>query len=299
MLIALEAGLQKLREYYAKTDQPKAGNVYAHSTILAPKSKLQYFRRKEWSGGPGDSQDQTWAEYYHDTLQDRIKSYQLEYDPTFTSIASRPQGSELDRMLDDEGEADLDQDELARYLQAGKPLLLSLLTLFLIFISLGIIRTTPQAFWKANQAEYPTLVRVARDIFSIPATGAGVERLFNLARDICHYRRGRLNASTIQDLMMFSCLTQFEIEDHQLELARALEVPEEGENDQISASIEGIDPISDTEEGDEEVRLSVRVGKRRQSVLSDHEGEESDNDCGLPFMSQIRQSGRVRKAPKT
>jgi hypothetical protein len=51
MLVALEAGLQKLREYYAKTDQPEAGNVYAHSTILAPKDKLQYFKRKEWSVG--------------------------------------------------------------------------------------------------------------------------------------------------------------------------------------------------------------------------------------------------------
>ncbi|KAJ5661917.1 uncharacterized protein N7477_009533 [Penicillium maclennaniae] len=86
---------------------------------------------------------------------------------------------------------------------------------------------------------------------------------------------------------MFSCLTQFEIEDEQLKLARALEVPKEGENKKISPTLEGIDPISDTEEGEDEVRLSVRAGKRRKSVLSDHESEQSDdNDSGLPLMSQ-------------
>lgn len=141
---------------------------------------------------------------------------------------------------------------------------------------------------------------MARDVFSIPATGAGVERLSNTARDVCHYRRGRLNSTTIQDLMMFSCLTQFEIEAQQLELGRALEVPEEGEDEKISPTLEGIDLISDTEEGEEEVRLSVRAGKRRKSVLSDDESEQSDdNESGLPLMSQVRHSGRVRKVPKT
>ncbi|KAJ5662259.1 uncharacterized protein N7477_009875 [Penicillium maclennaniae] len=42
ILIALKAGLQKLRKYY-----PKANNIYTHSTILALKDKLQYFKRKE------------------------------------------------------------------------------------------------------------------------------------------------------------------------------------------------------------------------------------------------------------
>ncbi|KAJ5662647.1 uncharacterized protein N7477_010263 [Penicillium maclennaniae] len=62
MLVALKAGLQKLREYY-----PKASNIYTYSTILALKDKLQYFKRKEWSGGPEGS-TQIWAEHYHSTL---------------------------------------------------------------------------------------------------------------------------------------------------------------------------------------------------------------------------------------
>ncbi|KAJ5378251.1 uncharacterized protein N7496_005660, partial [Penicillium cataractarum] len=36
------------------------------------------------------------------------------------------------------------------------------------------------------------LITTARDVLSILVTGVGVERLFNSARDICHYRRGSL-----------------------------------------------------------------------------------------------------------
>ncbi|CAG7970681.1 unnamed protein product [Penicillium nalgiovense] len=55
----------------------------------------------------------------------------------------------------------------------------------------------PLEFWRTNAPRFPALSALARDILLIPTTGAGVERLFNTARDICHYRRGRLYASTI------------------------------------------------------------------------------------------------------
>ncbi|KAJ5681614.1 uncharacterized protein N7477_001554, partial [Penicillium maclennaniae] len=59
------------------------------------------------------------------------------------------------------------------------------------------------------------LTNLARDVLSIPATGAGVKRLFNSARGVYHYRRGSLKPSTIQDLMMFMCTSKFEIEEGQ------------------------------------------------------------------------------------
>jgi hypothetical protein len=68
---------------------------------------------------------------------------------------------------------------------------------------IGTIDSDPLSFWKAHKAEYPVLAKLARDILSIPATGAGVERLFNSAHDICHCRRGSLNATTIQDPMRY------------------------------------------------------------------------------------------------
>ncbi|KAJ5203816.1 uncharacterized protein N7498_004695 [Penicillium cinerascens] len=78
------------------------------------------------------------------------------------------------------------QDELARYLDGAT-------------VSSILIR----AFWKENQITFPALVKLARDVLLIPATGAGVERLFNTARDVYHYRRGSLNATTIQEIMLY------------------------------------------------------------------------------------------------
>lgn len=167
-----------------------------------------------------------------------------------------------------------------------------------------MVPTSPRQFWKEHEAEFPTLARMARDIFSIPATGAGVERLFSSARDVCHYRRGRLNSSTIQDLMMYKCTTKFEMEDEQLAFIRTLPICEEGELDEPSKEIEGFELISDTEEDevdevDKEVSglSSIQAGKRPTRVLSDV--DESDDDLvSLMPESQIRTSGRVRKRPR-
>ncbi|KAJ5249503.1 hypothetical protein N7524_011819 [Penicillium chrysogenum] len=61
--------------------------------------------------------------------------------------------------------------------------------------------------------KFPILASVARDIMSIPATSARVKRLFNSARDICHYRRGSLNLETIRDIMLYICITRFDIKE--------------------------------------------------------------------------------------
>ena len=99
------------------------------------------------------------------------------------------------------------------------------------------------------------LSRLARDLLSVPATGAGVERLFNSARDICHYRRGSLHEATIQDLMMYICSEKFTLEGEQL--AR-LEKPMESEGQEaleeheaLKANEEDAEPISDEEEVEE------------------------------------------------
>ena len=60
----------------------------------------------------------------------------------------------------------------------------------------------PLEMWKQIERNYPTIAIMAKDILSIPASGVGVERLFNTARDICHYRRNRLNADTIEMIML-------------------------------------------------------------------------------------------------
>jgi hypothetical protein len=71
----------------------------------------------------------------------------------------------------------------------------------------------PCIWWKDHQLEFPLMASFVRDILSIPASGAGVEWLFNSARDICHYCWGSLQPQTIRDLMMYMCTSRFEIEE--------------------------------------------------------------------------------------
>jgi hypothetical protein len=103
--------------------------------------------------------------------------------------------------------------------------------------------------------------------------------------------------------MMFSHITRFEMEDEQLAFIRSLSIYEEGELDETPEETEGFEPISDTEEEEDEVdeevsRLSsIRAGKRPMRVLSDV-GESEDDLVSLMPESQIRASGRVRKRPR-
>ena len=106
-------------------------------------------------------------------------------------------------------------------------------------------------FWKENQLKYPALAAAARDVLSIPATGAGVERLFNSARDVCHYRRGSLNATTIQDLMLFMCASKFDVDEKELALISEFlsdEEKEEANKEKSSRFLDDLDPISNSEE---------------------------------------------------
>lgn len=85
-------------------------------------------------------------------------------------------------------------------------------------IYIDTVSVRPLTFWKEHQARFPAIAALARDTLSFPATGAGVERLFNTARDICHYRRGRMKSETVEALMMFLCTTKFDMEkQHRLQ----------------------------------------------------------------------------------
>src|SRR5947207_1879962 len=53
-------------------------------------------------------------------------------------------------------------------------------------------------YWKAKQYILPWLTSMARDILAVPAASIGVERMFNMARDICHYRHSNLKVESIR-----------------------------------------------------------------------------------------------------
>jgi hypothetical protein len=146
---------------------------------------------------------------------------------------------------------------------------------------------------------------------SIPATGAGVERLFNSARDVCHYRRGSLNLETVRDIMLYLCITRFDIKEEQ-----RLILQEYLSEQEIAARSEELDiethcseAISDTEEDIEmyldtpaALPLSEVAARKRLAVTFDDEEDSNADEFADPENSasplpdtQHRVSGRMRK----
>ncbi|KAJ5388930.1 hypothetical protein N7509_011471 [Penicillium cosmopolitanum] len=130
-----------------------------------------------------------------------------------------------------------DQDEVSRYLNAGIQKAKSILT-----------------YWKDYQQEYPLLACLAKDFLAAPATGTGVKCLFNSARNICHYRRSSLNPTTIQDLIMLNCTSDFENKTADLMIQEAYllqqDIEAEREERRVSGEKDKLEPISDNEEED-------------------------------------------------
>jgi hypothetical protein len=110
----------------------------------------------------------------------------------------------------------------------------------------------PLLFWKGNQHRFPAIAALARDILLIPATGAGVKRLFNTARDICYYRRGRLSSTTIQELIMFLCISRFDLQEEGFTFLKEFfsidEIEAAKEEMEDTPNHFELDPISDNEE---------------------------------------------------
>ncbi|THC87216.1 hypothetical protein EYZ11_013338 [Aspergillus tanneri] len=232
--------------------------------MLAPDNKFQFFLSDDW--------DKQWRDLYRKSFQEALVPYQerlstLQGSAT-TPTAARP-SSRLNKMLNGhKPQAKPVRDEITQYLDSDT------------------IDVEPLQFWRDNEYRFPAIAALARDILSIPATGAGVERLFNTARDICHYRRGRMKSETIEEIMMFLCTSRFDLEEQEAKFLKEffsiyeIEAAKE-ERDEKLEEIE-IESISDTEEQEDDEAVAV---------IQDYTEPELPEN-----ITQTRVSGRKRKS---
>jgi len=61
----------------------------------------------------------------------------------------------------------------------------------------------PLKWWSQSQSMFPKLAKMARDVYAVPATGAGVEREFSISGRVVTKQRNRLSSKTIGDLMQY------------------------------------------------------------------------------------------------
>src|SRR5437667_4581329 len=58
-------------------------------------------------------------------------------------------------------------------------------------------------YWRDHSHDFPHLNLMARDTFAVPATGAGVERVFSKSGRVATWSRARLHAKTIAETMLY------------------------------------------------------------------------------------------------
>ena len=59
------------------------------------------------------------------------------------------------------------------------------------------------SYWKVKSVDSPHLGLIARDTFAVPATSAGVERMFSKSGRVALWSRARLQAATIRETMLY------------------------------------------------------------------------------------------------
>ena len=118
---------------------------------------------------------------------------------------------------------------------------------------------------------------MARDFLAIPAAGVGVERLFNVARDLCTFRRHCLRPDTIKMLMLQMFVDTFELKEEFREFKRDLKQEENDALDILETTYpeDEIEMVNDVPEdgsdhyiyisegSDTESRQETRIRKRQ------------------------------------
>ena len=170
---ATRAALEKIQTYYSKT----VADVYAVTTILDPRFKLQYYKENDW--------EQRW-------IDEAVESFRNAY--AYYRDPSAPRTGE--RLPVDHDNTDLmetvfrrrpteNPDELDEYLSAPA----------------ANTGTDVLQWWKTNATTYPCLATMARDYLAIPATGAPVERVFSGGTDLVQPKRGSLSENSVHVCM--------------------------------------------------------------------------------------------------
>ena len=187
---AFEVMRTKLTKYYDKTAIP---SVYGDGMILDPRLKLYLTTRLEWSGG--QMGEYSGAGYSASCRKRYIEQYEkiAPQSQPMTTIWKRPY-SAID---DDDFEqmvsslpTDATINEYDGYINAPR------------IIEKGVHLLD---IWKTyTGAAYPHLGLMARSVFAVPATGAGVERQFSKSGKVETKSRAQIDPITTTQIMMYS-----------------------------------------------------------------------------------------------
>ena len=168
--------------------------VYPDSCILEPRGKLILFKQPRFGGG---SEGQYVEKYRRECRQ----RYVQDYEPLeLNTINPRKRPYEESSDDDDDGDAlqyhsflhqqvhgSTAENEFDRYLLTPPP----------------DKKVKTLDYWHDHSHDFPHLNLMARDRFAVPATGAGVERMFSKSGRVATWTRARLQSMTIVETMLY------------------------------------------------------------------------------------------------
>jgi hAT family C-terminal dimerisation region len=256
---AIEDALEKLKQYYSQTCQPK-GLLYNLGNILDPRTKMETYKHPDW-----DDYQTAYRKEFLEYYQDNYQSFEPSpTENTATRVAADPDLDDIDAMA------------AARRI-ARRPTTLNEAEKYLEepIVTFAEKQTILQ-WWKVNESSYPTLSRMVRDVLAVPIASVGVERIFSHARDVVTYRRNRLKATTLKDILM---VRSYEAKQLDQELLPPEELQAIREDLDSNAGIGiGIDEEGEhgSRENDRDLvatlqTTSTRRTKRRSNTTTDRE----------------------------
>jgi hypothetical protein len=209
----------KLLKYYDRAGHPFA---YSDAVLLDPKIKVEFFDAQQTFQG-------YWRDKYVDGFKRRFQESYAATDmgrrETTSSIPRKRTATEMDvdddtndyrKVVQNLRKRQRLKSEAEQYLEAEPD-----------GDEISIL-----AWWAKHQHRYPGLAKMARDVFAVPATGAGVEREFSKSGKVATATQARLNPETVEETMRYKdYLRRFEKAEMRRNEVRAEESGEEIEEE--------------------------------------------------------------------
>jgi len=172
---AIDAMWNKLKDYYTGT---KNAFAYGDAIILHPSLKLNWFKKQGW--------DQTAIDEYKQRTRSRFEQHYASAGiaPPESSVPFKRRHSAIDP------DSDSEEDEFNEFDSYTKSRRIKGLN-------------NPLQWWGTSSTFLPNMSAMAKDVYAVPATAAGVEREFSISGNIVNRRRNRLSPKTISDLMQY------------------------------------------------------------------------------------------------
>ena len=208
---ALPDAREKLTKYYTKTSG-KHGLLYNLGTVLNPGTKLSAYTVSDPSDDwaiETQSSNHTQESYESQFKQQFLSYYNVHYRGTADTQRDRnafngPGFLPITRSVEDEMDDIVLQSIPSHrvqqrpgnnrsdfYSEARDYLKMPLQQ-----------KVLPLDWWRAHEATFPALSRMAKDVFAVPLAGVGVERVFSIAKGVVTSSQNRLRGETISNIML-------------------------------------------------------------------------------------------------